>query len=244
MKNNYSFLNFEKIKGETTGRYDQIAGNYSQDWRGKNDPIQLNYLKKFQRLIGNPPKKILEVGCGNGKDCIYFAKKGYQIYGIDLSRGMLKIAMLHSKRLKINYSTGDMRFLKFPSDFFDGLRTVGAIVHLPSGDQQRAIKEFRRVLKPTGILYIGVQNFFSTKHLFRMLQSNFSYFKDSKEDTLLIKIKTIQTRFKAGYAHLDQRHWFYPKKSFLIKTLREADFDIIECNNLFSRRLNIFARKR
>lgn len=234
-----------EMEKETIERYNEIAEEYDRDWRRKHDKTQLEHLKKFEEMIGPSPKKILDAGCGTGKDCIYFASHGYDVYGIDLSQGMLKKAFekSKSKNLKVNLSLDDMRSLNFQNNCFDGVWTAAAIVHLSPKEKQKAIRKFYRALKQGGILHIGAQNFLSIKHLIRFFQSYVSYLKDSKVN-FLIKIKSLKERLRMGYAFLDSRHWFYPTKYNLLKTLKREGFFILETNHLFSRRLSIYAQKK
>lgn len=244
MENNI-FVNLNKLEKETIRRYDEITEEYNRDWRGKHDKVQIKALEKFIRMIGPPPKKILDAGCGTGKDCIYFASHGYEVYGIDLSRGMLEKAKKNSenKNLKINFSIGNMKSLVFPNSYFDGVWTMAAIVHLSPKEKQKAIREFYRVLKPKGILRISTQSLLSLKHLIRLLQSYLSYLRFSNAN-LVTKFKSSKERIKMGYAYLDNRHWFYPTRHSLLQILKEEGLFILETNHLFSRRLSIYAQKK
>lgn len=238
---------------ETIRRYGEIAEEYNRDWRGRHDEIQLKHLKKFEEMIGSSPKRILDAGCGTGKDCIYFASHGYEVYGVDLSQGMLEKAIANSKtrNLKINFSVGDMKSLIFPSGYFDGIWTMAALVHLHPREKQKAIREFYRVLKSKGFLHIWAQNLLSPKHIMRLVQS-YLFYLEREGDKVIIRKKSIQEikkekalreRIKLGYAYLDRRHWFYPTKRSLLHLLKEEGFSIIETNSMFSRRLSIYAQK-
>jgi len=233
-----------KKERKTIKRYDEIAPVYNIDWRGKHDKVQLAHLQKFEKLLGNPPKKILDAGCGTGKDCFYFASRKYEIYGIDLSKEMLKAAYEKFKNgnLKVKFFIEDMRHLHFPNNYFDGVWTTAAIVHLDKNEKEKAIREFYRVLKPNGYLHIWVQNFLSPKHIFRFFQSYFNWLQVS-EKPLFKKILFLKKRITSGYTYIDRRHWFYPTKSGLIKILQKNGFLVLETNHRFSRRLSIYAQK-
>lgn len=237
-------INLNEIEKETIKRYDEIAENFNKDWRGKHDKGQLKHLKKFEKMIGPPPKRILDAGCGTGKDCIYLASHGYEVYGIDLSRGMLEKALEKSKggNLKLDLCIGDMRSLNFQNNYFDGVWTTAAIIHLPLEEKQKAIREFNRVLKPEGILHIWVQNLLGVKHLIRLTQSYLSYLFYS-DTNIIKKIGSFKGRIKMGYAFLDNRHFFYPTRKSMLKILREESLSVLETNHIFSRRLSIYAKK-
>lgn len=242
MLNQNSTLKTEYAVKETTKRYDEIAEEYSNDWRGGHDTRQLKQLEKFEALIGSPPKKILDAGCGTGKDCIYFATHGYEVCGIDISSGMLKKAIENSKSLKINFAIGDIRLHPFPNNFFDGVWTVAAIVHLPPADKQKVIQEAYRVLMYGGILHVDAQNLYSMKRLVRLLQFYLPYLRCSN-GCFMTKMKAIREWAKMGYVYLDNRHWFYPEKNSILRMLREAGFSILKSNCRFSKRLSVYAKK-
>lgn len=227
---------------ETVRRYDEIAREYSNDWRSQLEVTELIKLTKFEKLLGSPPRKILDVGCGTGKHSIYFAGHGYDVYGIDRSSGMLEEAVKNSAGLRINFAMEDMRSLSFPNDFFDGVWTVAAIAHLPPADKRKFIQETHRVLKPNGILYIGTHNLFSAKHLTRLAKFYLSHLV-RPSDRLIARIKTVMGWAKIGYLFLDNRHWFYPRKSSLLKMIRETGFVVLTSNSCFSKRLSIYARR-
>ena len=44
------------------------------------------------------PGNILDLGCGNGRNLIPFAKKRFDCYGIDFSKNMIKMQINHSKK--------------------------------------------------------------------------------------------------------------------------------------------------
>lgn len=237
-----NFLKVEAPTEETVARYDQIAGEYGSDWRGRLDTIELAQPARFEELIGLPPRKILDAGCGTGKHSVYFAGRGYNVYGIDRSTGMLGEAVKNSAGIRIIFAIGDMRSLSFPNNFFDGVWSVAAIAHLTPENKRRFVQEAYRVLKNNGILYIGTHNLLSVKHLTRLTRFYLSHLVRSN-DQLIVKIKTVITWARVGYLYLDKRHWFYPRNGSLLKLLRETGFVVLESNPRFAKRLSIYARK-
>jgi ubiquinone/menaquinone biosynthesis C-methylase UbiE len=128
------------------------------------DKIALKYLEKFRKpsaflnkFVSFLPKsaRVLDVGCGPGTDSIYLKTKGLNVEGIDLSKKMIKIARQRSSSIK--FKVMDMRSLKYPDNFFDGLVVAYSLIHIPSKDIQKTLKELKRVLKNSGIIYFGLQ---------------------------------------------------------------------------------------
>lgn len=54
------------------------------------------------------PKKILDLACGTGTCCLLFAKSGFDVMGVDSSKGMLDVAKSKTKRFNIKFSCQDM----------------------------------------------------------------------------------------------------------------------------------------
>lgn len=68
------------------------------------------------------PKKgsrILDVATGTGKQAYAFAKRGYDVTGIDLSRDMLKIAIAQNKYDIAKFEIADATKLPFKDNMFD-----------------------------------------------------------------------------------------------------------------------------
>lgn len=135
----------------TIKTYDKIAKRYSKS----NKRLMPNdTYKKFLSLV--PKKsKILEAGCGYGRDCEVFAKSGCDVVGIDLSQGMLDVAKGNASGVKfIQMSVCD---LDFPDKFFDGIWCNSVLLHLSKKQCKKAMTELSRVLKSGGILYVSVR---------------------------------------------------------------------------------------
>ena len=136
---------------ETVETYEKIAVEYSQ--RNLDVKLVEHLLAYFiENLKG---KKILDVGCGHGRDAKYLSERGFEVVGIDLSRSLLKIARRMAPKAK--FLLMDMRDLKFGDEEFDGIWSCASFLHIPKREALKTLKEFRRVLKPGGLLYLGVK---------------------------------------------------------------------------------------
>ena len=104
--------------------------------------------------------KILDVGCGTGDSLIYLYNKNQKLklFGIDISKNMLKIAR---KKLgnKAILKFSDVEKIQFENNFFDYVINTEAFHHFPNPN--KAIKEMSRVLKKKGKLIITDINFYS-----------------------------------------------------------------------------------
>ena len=142
------------ITRQTIRTYDKIAPDYCQKTRqSKFLDWEETYIKKLLSYVTAPDPFILDVGCGDGRHCILIERNGGKAIGIDLSKSMLQEA----KKLYPNgdFREMDMRKLSFDDRFFDGIWSSGSIYHVTKSDVEKVIEEFRRVLKPKGVVAIS-----------------------------------------------------------------------------------------
>jgi SAM-dependent methyltransferase len=102
---------------------------------------------------------VLEGGCGIGTDAMRFVRAGARYTGVDFSPSALALARDRAAASGVGADTarfvqGSLTDLPFPDASFDLVYSNGVIHHLPA--TQRAIDEFRRVLRPGGTAIVMV----------------------------------------------------------------------------------------
>lgn len=134
---------------QTTEVYDEISTSYATKFNEPSDNID-----DFLKLIGKGGK-ILDAGCGPGVDVVYIASKGFDVIGIDLSEKILEIAK--RKNPRIYFQKADIRKLNFKPNTFDGIIASFSLIHIPKKDVNKTVDNFYKLLKPRGVIYIGIQ---------------------------------------------------------------------------------------
>jgi SAM-dependent methyltransferase len=115
------------------------------------------YLDRFCELLANRPgatvPRVLDLGCGTGRDMAGFALRGCSVVGVDLSSNLLSRVESASAGGRVQ---GDLRLLPFSADSFDGAWAMASLVHLPRDGVIQALREAYRVVRPRGFLFLSV----------------------------------------------------------------------------------------
>ncbi len=101
-------------------------------------------------------KKILDVGCGYGRNSIYLAKQGFCLDGFDLSELSVERTTENAKKQNLNFDNfvvADMLNFPYPDNTFDGLIAYNVISHTDIEGFKKTLNEIKRVLKPDGEAY-------------------------------------------------------------------------------------------
>jgi SAM-dependent methyltransferase len=129
--------------------------------------VRDHYIRKRVKYIKRHfegRRKILDVGCGTGLLAQELGKEGFDIYGLDISQEMLKLA---APRLSGKIVCATAGKIPFPSENFDGVICVATMHHIHSVFRD-ALREMARVLKTGGRLLIWDHNPINPYWLFLM----------------------------------------------------------------------------
>jgi len=108
-----------------------------------------------------PDDKILDLACGQGRHSLEFARRGFKnVEGLDRSHYLIQRAKTTAKKegLSVRFREGDARKIPFQIDHFDVVTILGnsfGYFENPH-DDERVLKEVKRVLKPRSRLLVDV----------------------------------------------------------------------------------------
>lgn len=112
-----------------------------------NADISLSYTKFLKHL---PEKaKILDAGCGVGRDSKYFLSKGYKVTAFDASKQMVALATKEAGIEVMHTSFQNINFNKV----FDGIWAQASLLHIPYIETRNVYKKIHQSLKPNGIFF-------------------------------------------------------------------------------------------
>lgn len=125
-----------------------------------DDPaFHVAQLALLGQILGPPPARLLDAGCGTGAHLAGMAARGYTVVGLDADPRMAAVAQskLAATARPSRVIWGDLRRLPF-GDVFDGILCLESPLAylLADDDLATALAEFRRCLRPGGRLVIDV----------------------------------------------------------------------------------------
>ena len=173
-------------------KYNRIASIYELI----DLPLELLFFRKWRKeALPNLSGKVLEVGVGTGRNLKFYSSR-CSVTGIDYSEKMLEKARKKARGMKnVTLFLMDAEHLRFPDNNFDYIITTFTLCSIP--DPLKALKEMRRVLKPSGEL-IAIEYVRSSNHLIAWLEDlvspvTYSLIGDSANR------KTIEIIKEAGF---------------------------------------------
>lgn len=134
----------------TIDAYDKISSEFHERNSAPLYEEQYGLFKSF--TDGN---KLLEIGCGTGRDAEELLKVGFEYTGIDASEGMLRTA---NERVKGgSFLKSDFESLIFPDQSFDCFWAAATFLHVSKKDIDKVLQETKRVLKKGGTGFISLK---------------------------------------------------------------------------------------
>jgi SAM-dependent methyltransferase len=129
----------------TIDYYDKNATEYSES------TIGVDFSATQERFLRYIPShaKILDFGCGSGRDAKYFLDKGYDVDAIDGSKEFCRLASVYT-----GITVKQMLFQELASvNEYDGIWACASILHLQKDDLILVLHKMATALKNTGVIY-------------------------------------------------------------------------------------------
>jgi cyclopropane fatty-acyl-phospholipid synthase-like methyltransferase len=98
---------------------------------------------------------ILDAGCGNGLYSRYLSEE-FKVIGVDISEKQIELAKQNAP--KANFICEDMTKINYPDEYFDGILSFYAIIHVPRDEHYDLLSNFYRMLKFNGAVLLIFQS--------------------------------------------------------------------------------------
>ena len=121
------------------------------------DPVIDRFLNgemKVRRMMAERVdgfERGLDIGCGTGTFLSLLSGTGAELYGMDLSKRMLRVAV--KKHGEIEFLRGSALHMPLRDSSFDAVFSTMVMHHLSDKERKIALREIRRVLKPGSMYY-------------------------------------------------------------------------------------------
>ncbi len=143
-----SAQDLETITRVTLQHYDQNAESF---WQGTRDhDVSQNIAALLQHISGEPPYRILDLGCGPGRDLKAFTVLGHVATGVEGSARFAAMARAYSGCVVWQQ---DFLQLDLPPGHFDGVFANAVLFHVPAQELPRVLRQLQTTLKPGGVLF-------------------------------------------------------------------------------------------
>ncbi len=136
------------ITSRTLNHYEESAPSF---WEGTREhDVTQNYSALLEALPQQKGLRILDFGCGPGRDLAFFKREGHQPIGLEGSASFCEMARKHS-----GCEVWQQNFLelKLPAGAFDGVFANASLFHIPQQELPRVLNQLRETLLPQGILF-------------------------------------------------------------------------------------------
>ncbi|MSR86592.1 class I SAM-dependent methyltransferase [Candidatus Peribacteria bacterium] len=115
------------------------------------------FAKAMFKRLPKKPGKLLDLGCGYGDDALYFARRGWNVTGLDFSAESMRRLRkrLEKKNVAVVPVQHDIKKrLPFPDNSFDALFAHLSVHYFDDTTTERIFTEMRRVLRKGGLLFV------------------------------------------------------------------------------------------
>jgi SAM-dependent methyltransferase len=136
------------IATRTLGHYEANAMDF---WEGTRlHDVSQSRDALLEAMGSLPGRRILDFGCGPGRDLAVFQALGHHPVGLDGCATFVGMAKAHARCEVLHQSFFDLRL---PVGAFDGVFANASLFHVPSAELSGVLRSLRATLVPGGVLF-------------------------------------------------------------------------------------------
>jgi len=139
---------YSEASARTLSDYDQSAESF---WQGTRDhDVTQNYAALLDAISAPAPLRLLDLGCGPGRDLVALTARGHAVVGLDGSPVFAEMARARSgcRVLEQNFLQLDLGEREF-----NGVFANASLFHVPRAELPRVLAQLFRALVPGGVLF-------------------------------------------------------------------------------------------
>jgi tellurite methyltransferase len=177
-----------------------------------------------------PGMRVVDAGCGGGRNLVYFFRNGYEIFGADADPGAIASVRAIAARLapqlpESNFRVEPVEHMTFPDAFADVV-LASAVLHFARDDEQFAgmLRRMWRVLKPGGMLFSRLASDIGMELRVRRLEGRRHLLPDGSERYLVDQGMLLELTRSLGGTLLD------PIKTTIVQDQRSMTTWVVRKN--------------
>jgi len=183
---------------------------WKEKWVNPEDRIPNPFTKKVYKILKDKQyKKLLDIGCGDGRDTLYFAKKGFHVTAVDFSTSGIEHLQKEKEDLNITCLQGKIQDIQFSENSFDVIYAHLSLHYFDDKITTNIFTNLHSILKKNGMICIKVK---------------------STNDKLCGKGKKIEENM---YLYEDQIRHFFDKKYLKEKLHKFKIINIEETSSVY-----------
>jgi ubiquinone/menaquinone biosynthesis C-methylase UbiE len=141
------------MKNSTLNYYEKNSREITE----KYENLDMKNLQQKLIEVFSKEDKLLELGCGSGRDAAFLTSNGYDVLVSDGSQSMLSEAIkLHPELNKKQCNIKLPGKIPFPKETFSGVYAIAVLMHFEIKDIELVLKEISRILMKNGKFFFSV----------------------------------------------------------------------------------------
>lgn len=159
-----------------------------------NVDVQKLYDRFLPRIENHG--KILDAGCGSGRDSKNFLNLGYKVVAFDANESLVELA---TEYLNQHVTHATFESFEAKPDSFDAIWACASLLHVPNKELPRTFSRLSELLKPKGVFYCSFK-YGNTEQI-----RNGRFFADMNEQTLRDALSSTQLKVVETWMSSDAR---------------------------------------
>jgi len=136
--------------------YDQKYASQEYYW-GKKPSAICDRIIEIIRPSSDFRPKLLDLGCGEGRNAVYFAKHGFKVVGLDASLPGLEKTRRYAEEAGVHVETIHADIVNYElKDIYDVIFSTGTLQYLPPEVRSQRFQNYKDCTSPNGINALSV----------------------------------------------------------------------------------------
>jgi len=194
-------------------------------------PIDIYLFDQLLRGRITPGMRILDAGCGSGRNLVYLLRIGYEVFGADSNRHAVEetrrlAASLATALSADNFRVEDLAEMSFPDAFADVVLS-SAVLHFARDDDHfgAMLRGTWRVLKPSGLFFCRLASSIGIEELIQPIGGRRYLLPDGSERYLVDEALLVNLTHELGGQLLD------PLKTTVVQNQRSMTTWVVRKNS-------------